>query len=336
MRVGIISPNLIDSVDEVNALHDDPNASWLFDRVAKNAAFLFDKLYLTEDVEETCELIQTICPEDRVETLRYLREKGLLLTPRDLGYPSASVFLKENTCGCAAKLQTKLVRVGNPGLGEDDDHRYLGQLDIGDWAAQNGWHPRSRKGWNDPRIKLLKQKYESILLRRNAAILREAGLSDVAIVGRLHEERWPIEQDHLVWKVVLKEMPQLDTRAPWEDVFGFRGEERTQHLVRCLRRWVRKVVAEEFTSAELEDEIRELIFEYDSHMRLARLRGGAGVFEFLITGAAEFAEDVIKLRFGKLAKLATAVLNRRVQLDQAEAQAPGRELALIPELKQRF
>ena len=50
--------------------------------------------------------------------------------------------------------------------------------------------------------------------------------------------------------------------------------------------------AEDFTSDELEDELRERIFEYDNHMRLAIVRGGAGVFEFLITGAAEFAEDV--------------------------------------------
>jgi hypothetical protein len=336
MRVGIISPNLIGNLDEKNALHDESNEPWLLERVAKNAAFLFDKLYLTENIDETCELIQNICAEDKVETLRYLREKGLLLTPHDLGYPSAYSFMKANTVGLVAKIQTELSRIGNPGLGEADDYRYLGQLDIGDWAAQNGWHPRSRKGWNDPNIKVLKLKYESLLLRRNAALLRRAGLSDVAIVGRLHEERRPIECDHLVWKVVLREMPKLDTRAPWDDIFGFRDEERTQHLVRCLRGWIRKVVTKEFTEAALEDEIRELIFEYDTHMRLARLKGGAGVLELLVTGAAELAEDVIKLRFGKLAKFATAMLNRRVQFDRAEIGAPGRELALIPELKERF
>jgi hypothetical protein len=178
--------------------------------------------------------------------------------------------------------------------------------------------------------------YESILLRRNAAMLREAGVADVAIVGRIYEGRKRLKYEHPVWKVVLNEMPRLDTRAPWEDVLEFRTEERTQHLIRSLRRWVRKVVSEKWTENELEDEVRELVYEYERHLRLSRMSSGREAFEFLITGSAELIEDIVKLRFGRLAKFATAAMQRHVKLMQTEAAAPGRELALIPQLKRRF
>jgi hypothetical protein len=125
-------------------------------------------------------------------------------------------------------------------------------------------------------------------------------------------------------------------QCPWEDILDFRAEDRTQHLVRSLRRWIRKIVAEEWTQAELEDEVRELVYEYECHLRVARLSGGKGVLNCIIAGAAELAEDVIKLRLGKIADLVTAMLDRRTKLLEAETQAPGRELALIPELRKRF
>lgn len=172
-------------------------------------------------------------------------------------------------------------------------------------------------------------------MRRNVALLRAAGFENVSIVGRQYENLPPSKQTHPVWSVVLKELPQLDTRAPWEDVFGFRQEERTQHLIRSLRRWTRKIVSENWTAAELEDEIKELIYDYEQHMRASRISGVKEALE-IVTGAAELAEDIIKLRFGKLAKQAAAILNRHTVLLREEVAAPGRELALIPETKQAF
>jgi hypothetical protein len=167
-------------------------------------------------------------------------------------------------------------------------------------------------------------------------MLRHAGVSEVAIVGRLYEERNARRRPHPVWEVVINEMPDFDTRAPWEDVFAFRTEDRTQHLIRSLRHWIRKTVAEEWSQAELEDEVRELIYAYEGHLRAARLSGGKGILTCVITGTAELAEDVIKLRLAKIAKLVSAMIDYKTRLLEAELQAPGRELALIPELKKRF
>jgi hypothetical protein len=330
MRIGIISPNLLlnNYANRADIADDFP---WEIDSLGKKAALLFDKLYLTHDLETTCTMIGSVSGEfesdPRNVTLRYLIAKGLIVTPEDLGFASGGEFIEANLKGVAAKLHTQLLRVGNPTYNADDDFQLIGQPDVGDFVAHDGWHPRTR---------LQQHNYESLLLRRNAALLREAIAAETPIVARLFEEPWTRDLSHPVWRVVLTEMPALDTKAPWEDVLSFRAEKRTQHLIRKLRLWIRKTVAEEWSPSELEDEVRELVYEYGNHLGIARLSGGRGIWEFLITGAAELVEDVVKLRFGKIAKLATAMIDRKVRFLEEEAKAPGRELALIPEMKQRF
>jgi hypothetical protein len=264
-----------------NAIYADPRHPWPFDGLAKRLSLLFDKLYLTENLQVTCEIVgggsATYEHDANCGTLQYLAQKGLILVPEDLGYASGEAFLRDNIKGATARIQRQLLKVGNPSNNcEPGEHSYVGQPDIGDWEAHDGTHPRAIKGGaKDPRIPLLKRQYESLLLRRNAAVLRHAGVDEVVIVGRLFEEprdQW--KRTHPVWKVVINEMPDFDCRAPWEDVFAFRKEDRTQHFVRNLRRWIRKIVAEEWSRAELEDEIRELVYEYERYLRTARLSAG--------------------------------------------------------------
>jgi hypothetical protein len=336
LRVGVISPNL------AYGLHWHPDSErgdsvWPLESLAKKVSLLFDRIYLTHDLEVTCEIVGGYEENVETATLRYLAERGLLFRPEELGYASGEAFVDANTRGATGALHRRLIRVGNPYMNEQPgETKYIGQPDIGDFDASNGWHPRSRTGWNDPKIETRKTLYETLLVRRNVEMLRVAGFEDVSIVGRQYERLPSAKRSHPVWSVVLKELPQLDTRAPWEDVFGFRQEERTQHLVRSLRRWVRKIVAEEWSTAELEDEIKELVFEYERHMRVSRISGAKEALEILIMGAADLVEDVIKLRLRRIANLAAAVTNRRATLIREESTAPGRELALIPETKQLF
>jgi hypothetical protein len=60
---------------------------------------------------------------------------------------------------------------------------------------------------------------------------------------------------------------------------------------------------------------------------------GMGVLECLITGTGDLVENVAKLRVGKIAKLVTLSRERKLKLLEAEARAPGRELALLSEIR---
>src|ERR1700674_5830591 len=116
MRVGIISPNVLNHMADSETLYSDLGQPWPFDCLAKRTSLLFDKLYLTENLDLTCEIVGAPGLDDdpNCETLKYLAQKGLILLPRDLGYSSGEVFLKENIKGTAARIHRQLLKVGNP------------------------------------------------------------------------------------------------------------------------------------------------------------------------------------------------------------------------------
>ena len=83
MRVGVISPNIVSNIADYNAMTEDPNLAWPFELLAKRSALLFDKLFLTEDLELTQEVIQSSSGFDsdpQSGLLQYLMTKKILIT----------------------------------------------------------------------------------------------------------------------------------------------------------------------------------------------------------------------------------------------------------------
>ena len=56
----------------------------------------------------------------------------------------------------------------------------------------------------------------------------------------------------------------------------------------------------------------------------------------IVVAVAETAENIAKLKFSALAKSLFALKHRRIELIDAERQAPGRELAYIVRARERF
>ena len=340
MRVGVISPNLVLNIGDWNRMSEDPTCEWSFDLLAKKAALLFDKIYLTENLELTCEIIENCGELDdsaQVGLLRFLASQGVLFQPKDLGYSSCDEFLQSNIRGEVTRIHQKLRQVGNPSNNcEPGDSTYVGQPDIGDSEAHDGCHPRSDRlfGAGDPVIAKKSNDYESLLVQRNAALLRQAGMRDVAIISEVAVEHCVSKQPHPVWRVLVKEMPEMDQRAPWNDVLDFRDEIHTQQYIRNLRRWARKVTTEEWTDHELEDEIRSLVFEYEKHLRGNRLLGGNTELTFVISGLAELGDIVVNRRISRLGRLVAMTLEN--QWGMPETGVPGYELALFPEIERVF
>jgi hypothetical protein len=54
-----------------------------------------------------------------------------------------------------------------------------------------------------------------------------------------------------------------------------------------------------------------------------------GTFETIVTVAAEVVEDLVKIKWGKLASLLFVLKNRKIALLEAERSAPGREIAYV-------
>jgi hypothetical protein len=175
-------------------------------------------------------------------------------------------------------------------------------------------------------------------IRIHAAEARAMGRLAFVVTGgvRCFERALADGRIGTVIRVAVQEFPRIPAETPWEDILEFRTDPDSNRKTAMLRRWITNIASAERSPVEIAQEIEFLVAEYEHHMALHRLKTKRGVLEAVVTASAEVAESVAKLKWGQLAKLPFAVKQRRIALLEAEATAPGRELAIIAKARQRF
>jgi hypothetical protein len=136
--------------------------------------------------------------------------------------------------------------------------------------------------------------------------------------------------------IVFDAFPEPDEQTSWEQILEFKADPDSGRQIAALKRWLSKVGQQELPPGELREEIEWLVQEYEDHMRLHRMKIGAGTLESVVTATAELLENIVKLKFGATAKALFAFRQRKIQLLEAERQAPGRELIYLVRSRQRF
>lgn len=139
-----------------------------------------------------------------------------------------------------------------------------------------------------------------------------------------------------VIRVALNGMPQPSADTSLEHIIQFRTDTETKKKMHALRRWIQTMTARQLPEQEASEELEWLVRQYEEHMHLHKLKANRGIVEVFITTTAEVAEDLIKFRWGKLAKLPFAVSHKKIDLLEAEMKAPGREIAYLVEARKRF
>ena len=139
-----------------------------------------------------------------------------------------------------------------------------------------------------------------------------------------------------VIRLTLKALPVPSDLTPWEEIEEFRSDpdSRLKHI--RLKTWINKVGKQATPLHELEDEFMELLFEYEEFIRFHHIKTTKGIVEVLVTTPAEVAEDVVKMKWGKIAKAPFEIAKQRAALYEAERAAPGREVAYIFKARRQF
>ena len=173
--------------------------------------------------------------------------------------------------------------------------------------------------------------------RRAASRLAAETGWDVVVLG-LRCDDSPIFEPgpDAVAQIVLKSIPIPEEQTPWEDILEFREDiEARGHFYR-LKSWMNSLVSAGHSPHEVEDELRELLFEYENFMKIHRMKFNLGLLETIVTTSAEVAEGLVKFKWSKAAKSLFSLKHRHIDLLDAERQAPGRQVAYILDTRQRF
>jgi hypothetical protein len=134
----------------------------------------------------------------------------------------------------------------------------------------------------------------------------------------------------------LKSVPLPDDGTSWEDILDYRNDPDARTRFLRLKHWMNEAVAQNRSPAVLHDELQTLLAEYEDYMKLHRMKIRSGAMETFITTTAEVLEGLLKLKWSDSARALFSFRRRRIQLLEAEREAPGRQLAHLAHIRGRF
>lgn len=183
----------------------------------------------------------------------------------------------------------------------------------------------------------IKKATEGITRRAAARLMEKTGWDTVVLAAQDTDSNPLLHPgSDSVAHIILQSIPEPDENTSWEYILDYRDDAEVQGRFFRLKTWINTLVEAKRSPNELEDELRELIFEYEEHMRLHRMKASSGVVETVITMSAEVLEGLIKLNWSNAAKALFTIQHQRIALLEAERTAPGRQIAYIVDLRKRF
>lgn len=176
------------------------------------------------------------------------------------------------------------------------------------------------------------------IIRRASIRLREkTGWDTVVLDPRLKEDS-PLFQpgQDSVAQIILRNIPKPDPSTPWEVILEYRSDPDSRVRFFRLKNWINKLASSHRSPNEIEDELRELIHEYEEYMKLHRMKVQSSMLEAIVTIAAEIVEGLIKFKWSDAAKALFSIKRQRIELLEAEREAPGREIAYLIDVRKKF
>jgi len=149
----------------------------------------------------------------------------------------------------------------------------------------------------------------------------------------------PIEKSanlETVFQITLNNIPKPNDTVSWEKIIEFRDDPDTKGKFLGLRNWMNDISKANINPLEIEQKLEWLLHEYEQHMKFHRMKTNASTLETILVTTGEIAEDLVKFKFGKLAKLPFSIRQRKLALLEGELKAPGREVAFISKAQETF
>ena len=146
----------------------------------------------------------------------------------------------------------------------------------------------------------------------------------------------PKQESEEVLNILLKKFPVPSSDCSLEEIIDFKNNEEIQRDYRRLRSWFTKMSSTSLSAIELEEEIEYLLGEFENRMRLQKMKFNYGNIEILVVTVAEVLENIVKLNWGKAAKILFDIKKIKIDMQLGETKAPGREVAYLHKANEKF
>lgn len=143
-------------------------------------------------------------------------------------------------------------------------------------------------------------------------------------------------QRGFVERLLIRKLPTPDDATSLDRIIEFREDLQSKTSLAGLRRWMSGVGKSDLSPVELAQELEWLLRQYEEHMRLHEVKIRKGSIQTFITLAGEVAENLLKIKWGKVAQSLFLISQRRIALLEAEMGAPGRSLSYVVRARRTF
>jgi hypothetical protein len=146
----------------------------------------------------------------------------------------------------------------------------------------------------------------------------------------------PIATKSEVIEIVIRNLPLPSATTPWEAIIDYRNDNDTRKSLRALRHWINKISSKNVPANEIEEELETLISEFDSYMKLHKLKADTDVLQTFVKAPLTIIENLLKLTPSNIVDPLFAFRKRQLSLMEAEINAPGKEIAYILRTNETF
>ncbi len=182
-------------------------------------------------------------------------------------------------------------------------------------------------------------KMQDTIILRLMALMMETTKGVTAVTTFPYTEythELPNTNKSNVAQIVISKLPLPNNETPWEPIIDYRNDSENQKNLLNLRKWIRKISAENLSSSEIEDELQWLMNQFQNHMKIHKMKANTETLEVLVKAPLEIIEDLVKLKFSKIPEPFFALKKRQINLLEAELNAPGREMAYLIKTRETF
>lgn len=279
-------------------------------RSLKQQALFFDKIGIL-NLEDCLEYDLDI-PSKQIQELQWLTEKGLIYNINDNleGLPHTKTTRALSQLGLISSARISQLK--------EDIYK-------ADSSAMMEWD-------------FATSMFETVYLRLLAVKIEISGEANaVPLISFSKYLHIPVETKKTdVIKVSVKKLPTPDENTPWEKILEYRNDTEAQNNLLALRRWIRQFGKEDLSAGEIEEELEVLINEYQKYMALHKIKSTTSIWESIIKVSLEAMENIATLKFSKLADILFTAKKQKIDLMEAEINAPNKEIAYLVKTNEEF
>jgi hypothetical protein len=136
--------------------------------------------------------------------------------------------------------------------------------------------------------------------------------------------------------LIIKKFPFIDDTVGWEKIIEFKADTDAKNKLNALKNWLTDISKNNYTVTEVEQKLDYFIDEYESLLKLHKLKVKYKKFDLILTATVGTIENLIKLNFTDIGKNLLTLKEEEINLKIEEKNLKGQEIAYISNIITHF